>query len=314
MMAVYEQETPAATDTSVPQVSRLACVGIGVGAAVLALLPWVVTEMRLPLQNLWAVQTLPEDMPIALLPFSQYAVTQILSLLVVGYGAAGIVVRSLRTRLPRQAVLAVGVGALAVHLVATVQAAWTLASGLADRTASTVYLAALLAVVAAAVLTGLLVFRLITAPPKAGAVIGLSLVALVFGSWLADLLMPLGTAPGGAASSVLNLVVRWVPAVLVGTAIAWGGHGTRGRVVAAVGSLLLLWIVPAAFAAVTSAAGSRVLLPYPSEIVDYGLEVLRAAMFAPELVLPPLLVALVVAAAGITLHRLLGRRLAHNET
>jgi len=313
VLTVYEQATPAATDTSVLKVSRLACVGIGVAAAVVALLPWVVTGMRLPLQNLWAVQTLPEDMPIALLPFSQYAVTQILSLLVVGYGAAGIVVRALRTRLPRRAVPAVGAGALAVHLVATVQAAWTVASGLAERTASTVYLAALLAVVAAAVLTGLLVLRLITAPPRAGAVIGLSLVALVVGSWLADLLMPLGSAPGGAAPSVLNLVVRWVPAVLVGAAIAWGGHGTRGRVFAAVGSLLLLWIVPSAFAAVTSAAGSRVLLPYPSEMVDYGLEVLRAAMFAPELVLPPLLVALVVAAAGITLHRLLGRRLANDE-
>jgi hypothetical protein len=176
-----------------------------------------------------------------------------------------------------------------------------------------VYLVALLAVVAAAVLTGLLVLRLITAPPRAGAVIGLSLVALVAGPWLADLLMPLGTAPGEVRSSVLNLVVRWVPAVLVGAAIAWGGQRTPGRVVAAVGSLLLLWIVPAVFTAVTSAAGSRVLLPYPSEVVDYGLEVLRAAMSAPELVLPPLLVALVVAAAGIALHRLLGPRLANDE-
>jgi hypothetical protein len=101
-------------------VNRLACVGIGVAAAVVALLPWLVTGVRLPLQNLWAVQTLPEDMPIALLPFSQYAVVQIFSLLVVGYGAAGIVVRALRTRLPRRAVLTVGAGALSVHLVATV--------------------------------------------------------------------------------------------------------------------------------------------------------------------------------------------------
>lgn len=208
--------------------NRLACVGIGVAAAVVALLPWLVTGVRLPLQNLWAVQTLPEDMPIALLPFSQYAVVQIFSLLVVGYGAAGIVVRALRTRLPRRAVLTVGAGALSVHLVATVQATRAVASGLAERTASMVYLVALLAVVAAAVLTGLLVLRLITAPPRAGAVIGLSLVALVAGPWLADLLMPLGTAPGEVRSSVLNLVVRWVPAVLVGAAIAWGGQRTPG--------------------------------------------------------------------------------------
>ena len=291
---------------SAPQLGL--CAGIGVVAAAVALLPWMVTGMRLPLQNLWAEPTLPADMPVALLPFSQYAVAQLLSLLVVGYGVAGLVVRALGTRLPRRAVPAVAAGALAVHLVAATQATRTVAAGLAERTASTLYLAALLAVVVAAVLTGLLVLRLVTAPPRAGAVIGSSLVAVLFGSWLADLVVPLGSAPGDGASSVADLAVRWAPAILVGAAIAWGCHGTRGRYLAAAGGLLLLWIVPAALSAVTSAASSRVLLRYPSELVAYGLEVLRAAAFAPELVLPPLLVALVVAGTGIALHRMLGRR------
>ncbi len=313
VVTVHEEENQARGGTLPPWSGMLACAGIGVAAAVLSLLPWLVTGMRLPLQNLWAVQTMPEDMPIVLLPFSQYAITLLLGLVVIAYGAAGIVVRALRTRLPHRAGLAIGAGVLAVHLVATVQTATTVASGLVERAASTVYLAALAVLFVVAVLTGLLVLRLITAPPRAGAVIGLSLVALLFGPWVAALVSPMGTVPDEVAYWALTTVVRWLPAVLVGAAIAWGGLETRGRVVAAVGSLLLLWVGPASITAVTSAAGSRVLLRYPAEVLDYGLQVLRAAMFLPELVVPRLLVALVVAAAGIGAHRLIARHRTHNE-
>lgn len=118
------------------------CVWVTTGDPGTSTTPWLVTGMRLPLQNLWAVETLPDDMPRVLLPFSQYAVAQVLSLLVVGYGLAGIVGRALGTRLPRGAVFAVGAGTLAVHLVATLQAGRTVAAVLVDRTASSVYLAA----------------------------------------------------------------------------------------------------------------------------------------------------------------------------
>ncbi len=187
VVTVHEEENQARGGTLPPWSGMFACAGIGVAAAVLSLLPWLVTGMRLPLQNLWAVQTMPEDMPIVLLPFSQYAITLLLGLVVIAYGAAGIVVRALRTRLPHRAGLAIGAGVLAVHLVATVQTATTVASGLVERAPSTVYLAALAVLFVVAVLTGLLVLRLITAPTRAGAVIGLSLVALLFGPWVAAL-------------------------------------------------------------------------------------------------------------------------------
>lgn len=50
---------------------------IGAVSAVLGLLPWLITGMRLPLQNLWAADTAPDAMPIVLLPFSQYALSLI---------------------------------------------------------------------------------------------------------------------------------------------------------------------------------------------------------------------------------------------
>ena len=42
--------------------------GIGAAAATLGLLPWLITGARLPLQNLWGTSTVPEEMPIGLLP------------------------------------------------------------------------------------------------------------------------------------------------------------------------------------------------------------------------------------------------------
>lgn len=201
--------------------------------------------------------------------------------------------------------LAAAAGALAVDVVAGVQALTTVAAGLSERTASDVYLAALVAVVVAGVVAGLVVLRLVTASARAAAVVGSTLVALVTGTWVGELLAPLAAVAGPSSALVAE---RWVPALLVGAAIAWGGLGTAGRTAASVLGLLLLWLVPAAATAVTSAAGSRVMLRYPSELAASAVAVLRAALLDSALVLPPLLVALVVAVAGTALQRLLRRR------
>jgi len=291
--------------TGATATSALAVLGTGAASAVLGLAPWLARGMRLPLQNLWAQPTTPADMPLALLPLSQYAVATVLALVVTGYGVAGLAVRAMGARRPRRAALAAGAGALAVHLVAAAQSLTTVADGLARRPASALYLAALGALLVGSVLTGLLVLRLVTASSSAAAVVGLSVLALLLGPWCAEVVAPMGSLPGEAASWVLASVVRWVPAVLVGAAIAWGGLGSASRVAAAAAGLLLLWVVPAALTAVTSAVGSRVLLPHPAELVDFGLAVLRAALLQPAVVVPALVVAVVVATAGTALRHVL---------
>lgn len=290
---------PAAANADRPVAGRRwgAGAGVGLGAAVLALLPWLITGMRLPLQNLWATPTAPQDMPVALLPFSQYALTELLSLIIVAYGIAGLAVRRLTPAVP---VLAVGAGALAVHGLAAAQATSAVAGGLTARPASTVYLAALLAVVTCAVLTGLLVLRLLTSAARPAAVVGLALLALFTGPWMADLLLSLPGDPASGPLTAANAALRWLPALLVGAAIAWGGLATRAAAAAAALSLLMLWLVPALLTAVTSAVGSRVLLPYPAELLAVTLEVLRAAALSGDVVLPPLLLAVAVAGSGIT--------------
>ncbi|MBM7503153.1 hypothetical protein ACFPER_06695 [Agromyces aurantiacus] len=271
---------------------------IGVGSALIGLLPWIVTGMRLPLQNLWATQTLPQDMPIALLPFSQYMLTLIVAIMVTGATIAGIVVRATRARRPRSGVAAALAGLLAVQVVAVVQSAVLVEAGLEERSESTLYLAALVAIATLSVLVGVLVMLLVASAPKAGAVVGLSIAAVASVSWFTGLIAPRGLVPTTDLSWALSLV-RWIPPVIVGAAIAWAGLRTVGRVLAALFGLVLLWVAPALVTGVSNAAGSRVLAKDPQLMIEYAVDVFGMALTMPSLVVPPLVVAVVVAVAGL---------------
>lgn len=276
---------------------------IGVAAAAAGLVPWLVTGMRLPLQNLWATETLPEDMPIALLPFSQYALSLIAALLVTGAAAAGIAARALRARMPPGGVLATFAGLLATQVIAAAQTAVVVRNGLDPvRTAADLYFAGVLGVIVLSILVGALVFRLVAVAPRAGALVGLAIAAVAFGPWLNRLLIPFSSLPTDWQVAVVGMT-RWVPAILVGAAIAWCGVGTVGRVVAAVASLALLWIGPALITGVTSAAGSRVLASSPADMLDYAVQVTRMALFLPEVALPPIALAVAVAIGGLVVRR-----------
>lgn len=74
--AVDARRTESDAPASAPAVAESrpidwwAALPVGAAAAVLGLLPWIVTGMRLPLQNLWAADTAPDQMPVAFLPMS----------------------------------------------------------------------------------------------------------------------------------------------------------------------------------------------------------------------------------------------------
>ncbi|GAA1056423.1 hypothetical protein GCM10017608_32380 [Agromyces luteolus] len=282
------------------------CLLIGAAAAAVGLLPWLVGGMRLPLQNLWATDAPPEEYPLVLLPFSQYHLSLIAALLIVGAAIAGIAARATRRLRRRSGVAWTLIGLLSVQVSAIVHTAVVVSEGLEDRFESDLYLAALVAVAVLANLIGVAVMLLVASAPRAGAVIGLAVAAVLSSSWLGGLLLPDPALAGPTAEPVL-FVLRWLPAVLVGAAIAWGGIGTVGRVIAAVVALALLWIGPALITAVSSAAGSRVLARRPDEMIDYAVGVFRSASTLPEIVVPPLVVAVAVAAIGLV-GRLVVRR------
>lgn len=303
-MITVHQDHSSDPSSSQARANHLACVAIGVVATAVGLLPWILTGMRLPLQNLWDQTTASTGLPRVLLPFSQYAITLVFGLIVTAWAVGGLVVRGFRGRLPRRAALTVGATLLLAHLLATAQTTLSTEPGLSERTASIVYLAACVAVAIASTLTGVVVFVLVVARPRAAAVLGWAVAALAVGQWAGSLVVPFGEVGGETRYWILSNVVRWVPAVIVGLAIAWSGLRTAGQFVAAFAALVLLWVGPAVFTAVTSSVGSRVLLPYPVELVDQTVRVFRAALLLPEIAAPPIAVAVVVAAVGTAVHRM----------
>ena len=112
--------TEASVAPPAPSRARLVSFAIGVGGGILGLLPWFVGGGRLPLQNLWASDTMPEDMPFVLLPLSQYFATLLFVLVLMGGVFTGVAVHAVARR---RAVAAwpASVGVLLVHLSAAVQ-------------------------------------------------------------------------------------------------------------------------------------------------------------------------------------------------
>jgi hypothetical protein len=249
-------------------------------------------------------------MPIALLPFNQYFVVVIVAMVVIGATIAGIAGRAIPARRPGWALTALMAGVVVVQVSATVQSAVTVSRGLRDGVASTYYLAALVGGTVAAILLGIGILALTARAPKAGALIGLSVAAIAFSSWVSGLVFPIGSfATASPLTNVLGEVVRFVPAVVIGLAIAWCGIATVGRVIAAIVSLALLRIGPTLVTAVSAAVGSRVLARYPSEMLDYGAQVFRSALGMPELWLAPVALAVAIAAIGLVVRRTIGTRL-----
>jgi hypothetical protein len=280
------------------QLPLMACFFIGVVAAVLGLVPWLLTGMRLPVHDLWLVGSAPPEMPVVLLPFSQYALTLLASLLITGGAVSGIAARATRGRLPERGFVAVLLGMLLVQAVAVVQTSLVVRAGLQERPESVMYLTALIALAVVSVAVAVLVMALVSRAPRAGGLIGLAVAALMIAPWLSGLVVPFGSLPDPGVMTALS-AVRWVPPVLIGAAVAWAGIGSVGRIVAATATLLALWLVPALLTAVTSAAGSRVLAPHPAEMLEYAGEVFTAAATMPGLVIRPLVAAVAVAVVGL---------------
>jgi hypothetical protein len=271
---------------------------VGIGAAVLGLVPWAAAGMRLPLQNLWAEGTMPEQMPLALLPFSQYALGFIVSIIVTGSAIAGGVLRWRGARVPRFGLAATLGGVLLVQLVALVQTAVTVTGGLVGSGAATVYVVALVGGTLAAIALGVLVLLLIARAPAPGLTMALAVVAVVVGTSMSGAVLPFGLVMF-ESHDLARAAVQWIPAVGVGVAIAWSGFATVGRAMAAAGSLLLLWLGAAAFTAINAAAGTRVLAGYPAEMAEYAGQVFAAVLGSPRESLVQ--VALAVVAMGVAL-------------
>lgn len=274
--------------------SALPSLTIGAAAGLLGLAPWLTSGRRLPLQNLWRTETLPDDMPVALLPLNQYYLAALVALLAIGGLIAGLALRHVSSA----ARPLVGLGLLAVHGGAIAQSYATVSRGLVDDLRATIYLVGLAATLAVGLALAQLVLWLVAHPGRALAALGLGLVATPVGGWLTAWLVFV-SGPGATPDAAVRLV-PWVPAVIVGLTLGWLGWGSRGRAVVWVIDLCLLWLVPASETALQAVVGSRAVLSQPDEILPALSQVLVAALgpagFGPVSLGVALAVALLVLA------------------
>lgn len=280
---------------------------VGLLAVLVGLLPWLGTGARLPLQNLWTRQTLPEDMPLALLPVSQYHLSTIAALLLVGGATAGVAARTLARR-GRTRTAPVLLGVATGQVAATWQSFAVLRDGLgldgiADRR-SAIFWVGMLAGTVAIALLALVAVLLLSRRSVTPVALGTVLVAVPLGSWVGVWLSTV-SGPGGFPPWSAQLL-RWLPAVVVAGALGWCGLRSVGRVAVWVVGALVLWAAPLLITAATSALGTRAFRGDPAQTIDQGLVVLRAAAASGVTVAPT--AAALVAGLGIVGIRAAARR------
>ena len=280
---------------------------VGVVAGMIGLAPHLLEGGRLPLQNLWASQTEPTDMPFAFLPISQYAVVTIVVMLVVGGLLSGLAIRAFVVR-GSLAPLPASLGLLGIHLLAAAQSFIVLANGLQLGGPSTdsraaVYFTALLVGTSLSILLAQAAFWLTSRPSQMVCALGIALAAVPFAAWInaiaAALLGPAGLPPAFATTT------RWLAAVLVGLALAWCGFRPPHRLAVWMAGLLALWVTPALITALQYSLGSRLILGDVSEMIAAGSQVFRSALTENT---GPLIVGLAIASVGSCAKLLLDSR------
>ncbi|WP_309104725.1 hypothetical protein [Microbacterium sp.] len=263
---------------------------IGVVAALLGLIPGLIGGGRLPLQNLWATQTLPEDMPFALLPVSQYYATSLLALLLIGGVLAGLGIRWANRRVP-VAVWPAAAGVALVHAIAIMQTFGVLALGLglgSGGARAALYFGGMLGGTVIAALLAQVGLRLTSRASVGPVALGVALAAVPLVSWVSYGVNAV-TGPITQPPLLVELV-RWLPAVIVGLALAWCGVQPLRRLGVWAAGLLALWLLPALFVAAQYGLGMRVLQGdivemagasaqlFPLVLAEGGMPVLVAAV------------------------------------
>ncbi|MET4059464.1 hypothetical protein ABIB35_000995 [Arthrobacter sp. UYP6] len=272
----------------------LIALALGIFSGLAGLAPWIGTGRVLPLQNLWAVETLPDDMPLTWLPLNQYMAIRLVALMVFGGMVAGLALHWWAPIRRRTALWSAVTGMLVVQVSATVQSFNVLDEGLEPGSMSELYSDGLLAGVAAAILVAVLVLLAVGSRSTALVALGIGAAAVPTGSWLlawGEVFWP----PFDLPAAVPQLA-QWFPAVLVGLALAWCPPNRIGRAAVWVLDLALLLTVPALFDAVAGALGTRVFRGDLVQMQESAASTFAAGLGAPEAVGAVLL----AAAVGVT--------------
>ena len=278
--------------------SGVAAFCLGVLGAMVGVLPQVVGGGRLPLQNLWPEAVGPGEMPFSVLPVSQYQSTAIFAMLVAGGALAGLGIHVLARRSgwaawPAALGLLVGHAGVIAQSFSVVGRGLRIGSEAADDRAA-LYFAGLLGGTIASALVAQAAFWTISRRSVGVAALGLGLVAAPVASWAG--LWAVMLAGPAAVPPLLLFLLRWLPAVIAGAALAWCGLRPLGRVLTWLLVLAGLLLIPALLTAVRYALGLRVLDGDLTEMAAAGGQVFVQALAVG---IPLVTLAVVMGIAGL---------------
>lgn len=248
--------------------ARLLTLGAVCGVA--GLLPWFLQGAQLPLQNLWVDQSMSDDMPLVLLPFSQYylgflAGVMVIPWLLVGFMARGPLLAGTHHRL---VALAMGIGA--VQLVALAQTSIVVGTGLdfdgGRSLFAVLYLLGMVGGCLVAAGLGVVVFLLLARAPRSDAVLGLGMAAVVVAPWTREFLFAGEFAP--VYWDWGYVLGRWLAAAYLGLMIGWNGVWPAKRLLTSAAALAIWWIGSAVLWGLQFMVGSRSSLGRPTEMAN----------------------------------------------
>ncbi|MDO8148821.1 hypothetical protein Q6350_10295 [Isoptericola sp. b515] len=221
---------------------------LGVGTAVVSLLPWFVAGLQAPPMDgpPWLA-----DARGALLPLNLMTFVRLGGIVVLPGAAIGLVLRRGASGSTGRAAWAAAAGLAVVFAGATVQSLTVILPRL--RPDSPAALNTVLGAVAVGILLVLsvVVCRLLAFGSVPAATVAAAVGAVAAGFWLPTLLLPPpGIVTEGAVPTelmrALFRAVELAPAVLTGLALAWCGWTPLRRLAAWALAVLILWIGPAA--------------------------------------------------------------------
>jgi hypothetical protein len=269
---------------------------------VVGALPWVARGLRLPVQNLWATDQQPDTMPLVALPFSQYSLSLLLAVTVVG-GVAAALTSLIRPDQSHARRAAVAGGALAA-VIAITQTTLVVHRGLDLSARAATYLTALVAVASVGSIVGLAVGWALAGRGRAARAVAAAVLAVVTTSWLNALIVTDSVSVGDTQRTLLT-VAPWVAGAVAGIGLALCPPRTTRAVLGWVVALAILWVGPALVTAASYVAGSKVLLATssPSELLEAGLDVFRAAVLPANRAIGPFVLAVLLGLSGLLLRQ-----------
>ena len=285
-------------------------VATGAVGALVGLLPWLVTDMELPLMGIARIYSAPEQSSVALMPLSHYYLMTSVSMILVGSAVTGTLTRLAAVRDTALNLRLVITGVVAVQVIALVQAASVLNGGIQYSSQGQTYLLGVSGAVMMAIAAGVVLLVGLARGGVAAMAVASTFGALALGAWISAVIMPLG---GDWMDNVSRSRLEWaialstlVPILVVGAVVGWCGASSPRRAAASATSFVALWLVPSLITAYGVAVSSHTSIQDLRAVASTGTRMLADLLMSSSAFYQLFIAAVVALVVAITMRTIRG--------